>query len=111
MEGIRLLDSGREAPISRHPFIAKQQQQERDTKAHKPYRGLVNVARATDTQFLQNPTGQRSLDKTKILLASGSKGPEGSAGCMNWNVKSMKAGGFRSFISLFTAMSSIPRIV
>lgn len=73
MEGIRLLDSGREAPISRHPFTAKQQQ-ERDTKAHKPYRGLVNVARATGTQFLQNPTGQRSLDKTKILLASGSKG-------------------------------------
>lgn len=35
-EGIRLLANGREAPILRNPFNAKQQQQERETKTYKP---------------------------------------------------------------------------
>ena len=38
-------------------FTAKQQQQERETKAHRPYRSLVKGARAIATQLPQKPTG------------------------------------------------------
>ena len=78
----RIVEGGANLEKPFHCQAAVVAAKKEDESPQESERGPVKVARATATQLLQNPRGQRSLDKTPSLLASASK-RQGSAGCMH----------------------------